>query len=118
MKYWGKCWEKWWGKWWWPALAVLLALPVAGYASPRSQRARGARVFTESGCMHCHTIGNSGGHKGPDLSGVGRRLTEAQMRTQIVGGSKIMPAFRDVLEDAELTDLLAYLRSRRDKTKK
>jgi mono/diheme cytochrome c family protein len=40
------------------------------------------------------------------------------MRHQIVGGSKIMPAFGDVLGDADLTDLLAYLRSCRDKTKK
>jgi ubiquinol-cytochrome c reductase cytochrome b subunit len=67
--------------------------------------------------MHCHTIRNSGGHKGPDLSGVGRRLTKAQMRRQILEGSKVMPSFSDDLQDSELADLLAYLRSCRDKKK-
>ena len=75
------------------ALAVLLVCPAAGLASSRSQREHGARVFAESGCMHCHTIRNAGAHKGPDLSGVGRRLNEIQMRQQIVSGSMRMPPF-------------------------
>lgn len=102
---------------WLSALAILLASTPADVASSRSQRAHGASVFAESGCMHCHTIRNAGGHKGPDLSGVGRRLKEDQMRHQIVNGSKIMPAFGDVLQCAELNDLLSYLRSCRDKKK-
>ncbi len=99
-------------------VAVALASLTASFASPRDQRVRGAKVFTDSGCLHCHTIRGSGGNKGPDLSGVGRRLTEVQMRKQIMEGSKIMPAFGQVLEDAELEDLLAYLRSCRDKAKR
>jgi mono/diheme cytochrome c family protein len=67
--------------------------------------------------VHCHTIRKSGGHTGPDLSGVGRRLTEEQMRKQIVGGSKVMPAFGGILQDAEIADLLAYLHSCRDQKK-
>lgn len=63
-------------------------------------------------------IGKIGGTRGPDLSGVGRRLKEAQMRRQIVKGSKIMPPFGPVLQDTELADLLSYLRSCRDKKKK
>jgi ubiquinol-cytochrome c reductase cytochrome b subunit len=103
----------------WPVLAFLLACTTAGVASSRSQRTHGAAVFAESGCRHCHTIRNDGGgHKGPDLSGVGRRLTEAQMRRQILDGSKVMPSFSDDLQDTELTDLLAYLRSCRDKKKR
>ncbi len=103
---------------WWSALALLLVCSTASLASSRSQRARGASVFAESGCMHCHTIRNDGGgNKGPDLSGVGRRLTEAQMRRQILTGSKVMPSFKDALQDTELADLLAYLRSCREKKK-
>jgi ubiquinol-cytochrome c reductase cytochrome b subunit len=99
------------------AFAVpLLCLP-AGFASSRSQRAHGAQVFTESGCTHCHTIRNTGGHKGPDLSGVGRRLTKDQMQHQILNGSKLMPPFAEDLQAADLADLLAYLRSCRDKKK-
>jgi mono/diheme cytochrome c family protein len=58
-----------------------------------------------------------GGHKGPDLSGVGRRLKKDQMRRQITGGSRLMPPFRDELQETELADLISYLRSCRDKKK-
>jgi ubiquinol-cytochrome c reductase cytochrome b subunit len=98
------------------SIAVLvLAFSSFALASSRSQRARGAAVFSESGCQHCHTIGNVGGHKGPDLSGVGRRKSKAAMRQQIVFGSKVMPAFGDDLAPGELKDLIAYLKSCREK---
>lgn len=40
------------------------------------------------------------------------------MRQQIVYGSKVMPAFGNVLEPDELNDLIAYLRSCREKPAK
>jgi len=98
--------------------AFLLAFSALAIASSRSQRARGAAVFSESGCQHCHSIGNVGGHKGPDLSGVGRRKSKAALRQQIVYGSKVMPAFGDDLEPNELKDLIAYLQSCRQKPAK
>jgi mono/diheme cytochrome c family protein len=102
-----------------PYLAILaLAFSSFALASSRSQRARGAAVFAVSGCQHCHTIHNVGGHKGPDLSGVGRRKSKAAMRKQIVYGSKVMPAFGDDLEPDEINDLIAYLRSCREKPAK
>jgi ubiquinol-cytochrome c reductase cytochrome b subunit len=88
------------------------------FASARSQRARGASVFATNGCSHCHTIRNAGGHKGPDLSDVGRRLNKDQMRRQITEGSRLMPTFGDTLQETELADLISYLRSCRDKQKK
>jgi mono/diheme cytochrome c family protein len=81
-------------------------------------RIRGAHAFAENGCPQCHTIRHSGGTKGPDLSGVGRRLTEEQIRTQIVNGGKQMPPFGSVLQLTEADDLVAYLHSLRDKEKK
>lgn len=109
--------------------ALLLSLAVAAplfaqAASPSSSassvdpRARGAKVFTESGCPQCHTIHQHGGTKGPDLSGVGRRLNETQIRTQLHDGGKQMPSFADILEKSETDDLVAYLRSCRDKKAK
>ena len=92
-----------------------LAFSSFAIASSRSQRAHGAAVFSASGCQHCHSIGGVGGHKGPDLSGVGRRKSKAEMRQQIVFGSKVMPAFGDDLEPGELKDLIAYLKSCREK---
>lgn len=96
-----------------PCLALIFSL--ACFASTRNQRAHGASLFATSGCMHCHAIHHAGGSKAPDLSGVGRRLNEFQMRQQIVSGSKRMPPFGDELQASELADLLAYLRSCRDK---
>ena len=94
---------------------LILAFSSFAIASSRSQRAHGAAVFSASGCQHCHSIGGVGGHKGPDLSGVGRRKSKAEMRQQIVFGSKVMPAFGDDLEPDELKDLIAYLKSCRQK---
>jgi len=93
----------------------VLALCSFALASSRSQREHGAAVFSESGCQHCHSIGGVGGHKGPDLSAVGRRKSKAALRQQIVYGSKVMPAFGDDLEPDELKDLIAYLKSCRQK---
>jgi mono/diheme cytochrome c family protein len=100
----------------WLIVAVVVLLkPFSCIASTRSQREHGSSVFLSSGCAHCHSIRNEGGHKGPDLSGVGRRMKSQQMRQQIVGGSKRMPPFGDELQEPELKDLIAYLRSCRDK---
>jgi len=103
----------------WLLLAVLVvACSSFALASSRSQRARGAAVFQVSGCQHCHTIRKIGGHKGPDLSGIGRRRSKAALRQQIVYGSKVMPAFGDVLAPDEISDLIAYLHSCRQKSAK
>jgi mono/diheme cytochrome c family protein len=102
-------------------LAILLSLAACAslaLASSRSQRARGAAVFEVSGCRHCHTIHNVGGHKGPDLSDVGKRIHKAALRQQIVHGSKVMPAFEEVLAPDEINDLIAYLHSCREKPAK
>src|ERR1035437_1460041 len=93
---------------------ILMVCSSTGFASSRSQRAHGASVFAASGCSHCHTIRNAGGHKGPDLSGVGRRLMKNQMRKQIVAGSMRMPPFGETLQEAEIADVISYLRSCRD----
>ena len=98
-------------------LVMLMVCSSTGFASSRSQREHGASVFAASGCSHCHSIRNAGGHKGPDLSGVGRRLKKDQMRRQIAGGSRLMPPFGDTLQEMELADLISYLRSCRDKKK-
>jgi mono/diheme cytochrome c family protein len=101
------------------ASTAVLVLAFSSFALASSrQRARGAAVFTVSGCQHCHTINHVGGHKGPDLSGVGRRVSKAAMRRQIVYGSKVMPSFGYVLEPDEIKDLIAYLRSCRMKPPK
>jgi len=100
----------------WLTAAVLLLL-CGSFASPssRRQRRQGAELFVSSGCQHCHTIGGVGGHRGPNLSNIGRTKSKTEIRSQIIGGSKIMPSFRDSLDPAEIADLVAYLHSCRHK---
>ena len=101
-----------------PLFCLLLALQSSASASSGDQRQRGEATFGSSGCRHCHTIQNVGGHKGPDLSGVGRRLTKTQIRMQILQGGNDMPPFVDDLESGQVNDIVDYLRSCRAKTKK
>jgi ubiquinol-cytochrome c reductase cytochrome b subunit len=69
----------------------------------------GATLFHERGCDQCHQIRGVGGHKGPDLSGVGRSLHKPAIERQIVAGGDAMPAFGEVLPPAEIQALVKYL---------
>jgi mono/diheme cytochrome c family protein len=93
-----------------------LILSVSGFASSNNPRARGETIFASTGCRFCHSIGNVGGHKGPDLSDVGRTMKKAAIRKQIMNGSRNMPAFGSVLSSSEIDDLVSYLRSCRNQT--
>jgi mono/diheme cytochrome c family protein len=100
------------------ALFFVLATASCLQASAESAKQRGAALFVNNGCQHCHTIRNSGGTKGPDLSGVGRTLNKTQIRTQVLQGGREMPSFANILKTAEVDDLVAYLHSCRDKKPK
>jgi len=100
-------------------LTGLLAIAVPSVsAASRAQRGHGAQVFNSNGCLHCHTMGNTGGTRGPNLSGIGRTAKPEAMRKQIVEGGKGMPAFGEILQPNELDDLIAYLRSCKAKSGK
>ncbi len=98
-----------------PALLAVLLLVVSpvSRASSSSQRAHGEQVFNTSGCRQCHTIGNSGGARGPNLSAIGKMLSKAAIRKQIVYGGKSMPPFGTILDKSDLDAVVAYLRSLR-----
>ena len=106
------------GRLWAGAVCLWLAAGSQAFGESQNPREHGAEIFAASGCRHCHTINNVGGHKGPDLSGVGRVLSKDKIREQILNGGDQMPPFMDDLEAAEVNDLVAYLRSCREKPKK
>ena len=99
----------------WLAALLLLFLLAATPALGSSRRQRGQAVFDAAGCLHCHTINGVGGHKGPDLSSIGKTVKKAAIHRQIVHGSTGMPPFGKVLGGKEINDLVAYLRSCRSK---
>jgi ubiquinol-cytochrome c reductase cytochrome b subunit len=88
-------------------------LPVHVIAATSAPIARGGELFHTKGCQYCHAIDGLGGHRGPELTNIGNLLTEQELTIRIMNGGKIMPAFAGILETQDLTDLVAFLASRR-----
>jgi putative heme-binding domain-containing protein len=63
-------------------------------ALPRSRSNRsfesGEKVFRDTGCVQCHRFASGGGSVGPDLSGVGRRLSAKDVLESILLPSKVI----------------------------
>ncbi len=101
-----------------PLALVAAVLLIAATAPTPTQagssaKARGAELFATKGCVHCHGTAGVNGEIGPDLQQVRKRLTAAQIATQIHDGGKGMPPFGDQLTERELADLVTYLRTKR-----
>ncbi|MGD0858582.1 MAG: cytochrome c [Terracidiphilus sp.] len=99
-----------------PTLLLLAALPARALdsAKARADELAGAFLFQDKGCAHCHGPGGSGGKKGPDLANLPKDKvwTAAKITNQILNGGQKMPPFSDALTDAEIAQLVAYLRAK------
>jgi ubiquinol-cytochrome c reductase cytochrome b subunit len=73
----------------------------------------GAKAFRDRGCLNCHLIDGYGGRRGPDLTYVGDKLSESDIVIRIVNGGVNMPAFGKMLTPDELTQITAFLQSRK-----
>jgi ubiquinol-cytochrome c reductase cytochrome b subunit len=71
----------------------------------------GAVVLQAKQCRNCHALDGSGGERGPDLGDVATRLTSDQLVRQVLQGGGNMPAYGHHLSPAEVTALVAYLRT-------
>jgi len=126
------------------ASAALLLLTAAGLPEPleglQGDPVRGRTVVARqsSTCILCHAgpfpNPHLQGNIGPDLHGVGARLTPAEIRAQIVDARRVnpdspMPSFwgtdgrirvgpawqsRPILQAQEIEDAVAYLSTLRD----
>jgi ubiquinol-cytochrome c reductase cytochrome b subunit len=72
---------------------------------------QGALVFQVKQCRNCHSLGSTGGKRGPALDGVAVRLTNDQLIRQVIQGGGNMPAYGNNLSPAETTALVAFLES-------
>ena len=70
---------------------------------------QGAVVFQAKQCRNCHSIGGTGGMRGPALDDVATRLTEDQLIRQVLQGGGNMPAYGKNLSPAETTALVRFL---------
>jgi ubiquinol-cytochrome c reductase cytochrome b subunit len=77
-----------------------------------------AQTYAET-CVVCHRISGEGGTVGPDLTLVGRRRAEAEIRSfitdpeAVTGEPSDMPAFGSRLKPEQIDALAKYLASRR-----
>ena len=70
---------------------------------------QGALVFQVKQCRNCHSIGDTGGQRGPTLDSVAVRLTRDQLIRQVIQGGGNMPAYGNNLSPAETTALVEFL---------
>ena len=97
-----------------PAAGVILcgiAFAVAAFAQAQGDAARGKQLFIEDKCYTCHgTQGAGGGIAGPKLAPDPLPLAaiEALVRRP---ASRMPPYSPDVLSDAQVADIYAYLKS-------
>lgn len=70
---------------------------------------QGALVFQVKQCRNCHSLGYTGGQRGPALDSVAVRLTQDQLIRQVIQGGGNMPAYGKNLSPAETTALVSFL---------
>jgi ubiquinol-cytochrome c reductase cytochrome b subunit len=86
-------------------------VPDQYISSSTALERQGALVFQVKQCRNCHSLGETGGQRGPALDRVAVRLTQDQLIRQVIQGGGNMPAYGKNLSPAETTALVAFLQS-------
>jgi mono/diheme cytochrome c family protein len=84
------------------------ATPAAAGAAEQ-----GAEIFGSHGCGYCHENGGRSAGKGPQLMNTARDDGFIMFRVKH-GKEARMPAFGGSLTDAQIVDIIAYIRSLKD----
>ena len=80
---------------------------------------RGKDLFQQK-CSTCHYDTSDAKKIGPGLKGIGKRgtftvnnnkVTDETLKTWIENGDSLMPPFKDVLEEAQIKDVIAYVKT-------
>jgi mono/diheme cytochrome c family protein len=101
------------------------ALESVQNATTKSGAAYGEVLFQTRGCAGCHALEKAGanGDTGPNLTGLGQRVTEAYIRTAILTPNEtiaeecpegpceanVMPEYARILNEDQLAALVSYL---------
>jgi menaquinol-cytochrome c reductase cytochrome b/c subunit len=91
-----------------PSIPIPPAVRRAGRREKHEFKA-GRTVFTETGCLACHKIGETGNQgPGPNLTYVGARLSPREIEEALVSPRAPMPSFKD-LPANQMRDLTRFL---------
>jgi ubiquinol-cytochrome c reductase cytochrome b subunit len=96
---------------WSPIMDAWTSEPIPfGYLHNRTPLERqGALVLQNKQCRNCHSVGGTGGLRGPALDGIATRMTEDQMIRQVLQGGGNMPAYGNALNPSETEALVRFL---------
>jgi mono/diheme cytochrome c family protein len=95
------------------------AAKKAGSGANAAAIERGKEVFDKK-CGVCHYADSDSKKIGPGLKGIGKRgtftvnnnkVTDESLKTWIENGDTMMPPFKEVLEPAQIKDVVAYVKS-------
>jgi mono/diheme cytochrome c family protein len=82
---------------------------TSGETNAAGGEPEGKAIFDSAGCAACHTFAPAGstGTVGPNLDDV--NLTQAQVEQQVQNGGGGMPAFKDRLSQAEISEVSRFV---------
>ena len=93
--------------------------PAAAGAKDSAAVARGKDVFQQK-CSVCHFDTSDAKKIGPGLKGLnkrgtfsvnGNKVTDENLKTWIENGDSLMPPFKDAIEEAQIKDVIAYVKT-------
>jgi len=105
--------------------ALLAQNPSAKTAPKKSAQAasgsaaKGKEVFVKK-CSTCHYPDSDAKKIGPGLKGLSKRgtfsvnsnkITDESLKAWIENGDTLMPPFQDVLDEAQIKDVIAYVKT-------
>jgi cytochrome c len=91
----------------------------SGGSGAAAAAARGKETFDKK-CGVCHYADSDAKKIGPGLKGIGKRgtftvnnnkVTDESLKTWIENGDTLMPPFKEVLEPAQIKDVIAYVKT-------
>ncbi|HEX3747033.1 MAG TPA: c-type cytochrome [Bryobacteraceae bacterium] len=101
----------------WAVCMTMAAGSVTALMGAKGDPAKGKEVFEQ--CSVCHNADSDEKKMGPGLKGLfkksklndGKAVNEANIRARIDDGGNGMPPYKDVLDDQQKEDLIAYLKT-------
>jgi cytochrome c len=95
------------------------AKPAPKKTAAKGSATKGKEVFDQK-CGICHFADSDAKKIGPGLKGISKRgtftvnnnkVTDDNLKTWIENGDSLMPPFKDVLEEQQIRDVIAYVKT-------